>query len=81
MTHDRVDRQEHFTLTQEYLAAMLGTQRPSVSLAAGALQREGVIEFNRGKVRILDRIGLEAKSCECYGIVRKQFERFLDKGF
>jgi len=69
MCHDRVDS-EVLPVTHEFLAQMLGTGRPSVSLAAGMLQRSGVIENLRGVVKLLDRKKLEAASCECYGVVR-----------
>ena len=78
MSHDRM-RQEDFSLTQEYLAAMLGVHRPSVSIAAGVLQRAGVIDYKRGSIRVLDRRSLEDASCECYGIVHKHFQRFLGR--
>jgi CRP-like cAMP-binding protein len=81
MSHDRMRREQEFPLTQEYIATMLGVHRPSVSLAANALQRAGIIQYQRGKVRVLDREQLEAVSCECYEIVRKQFQRTLGKGF
>jgi CRP-like cAMP-binding protein len=77
MTHDRMHQPPEFTLTQEYLATMLGVHRPSLSLAANTLQRAGVIEYNRGKVRVLNRQQLEEVSCECYGIVKNHFERLL----
>ncbi|TFW09740.1 Crp/Fnr family transcriptional regulator [Oxalobacteraceae bacterium OM1] len=80
MSHDRM-RQPEFSLTQEYLAAMLGVQRPTVSLAASSLQRAGLIVYSRGKVTILDRAGLEASSCECYRVVRGHFARFLGTDF
>lgn len=79
-SHDRV-RQDEFLLTQEYLAAMLGVHRPTVSLAAGVLQRAGIIEYSRGHIHIRDRSRLEEASCECYGIVRKHFERILKLTF
>ena len=69
MTHDRVGR-ENFMLTQEFLAYMLGVRRPGVTVAAGALQRRGLIRYTRGRISVLDRPGLEAASCECYGAVR-----------
>nr|WP_249223039.1 helix-turn-helix domain-containing protein [Noviherbaspirillum sp. L7-7A] len=75
-SHDRV-RQDQFLLTQEYLAAMLGVHRPSVSIAASILQRAGIIEYKRGHIHILNRQGLEEASCECYGIIRNHFERIL----
>ncbi|WP_334188990.1 Crp/Fnr family transcriptional regulator [Noviherbaspirillum sp.] len=80
MSHDRMQQPE-FQLTQEYLAMMLGVHRPSVSLTAGTLQRAGLVEFKRGRIRIVDRQGLEEVSCECYGIVRDQFSRLLGQGF
>jgi CRP-like cAMP-binding protein len=80
MSHDRM-RREDYLITQEYLAMMLGVHRPCVSLAAGTLQRAGLINYTRGKLRVMDREGLEAVSCECYAIVRKHFERLLGTGF
>ena len=74
MTHDRVDAPE-FPMTQVFLAEMLGVRRPSVSVAAEALQAAGLISYHRGKVRIRDRPGLEAASCECYGVIRARFDR------
>ena len=75
MTHDRVGRAETFPLTQEYLAIMLGVRRAGVTLAAGALRDAGLIRYSRGSVHVVDREGLEAASCECYGIVRRHFDR------
>lgn len=75
-THDRV-AQQTLPLTQEFLALMLGVQRPSVSLAATTLQKAGLIRYRRGMIEVLDREGLEAASCACYGVVRKEFERLL----
>jgi CRP-like cAMP-binding protein len=77
MTHDRMHADE-FLLTQEFLAMMLGVQRPSVSVAAGALQTAGFIRYARGVVTIRDRLGLEAHSCECYGVSRREFDRLLN---
>ena len=76
MTHDRMQSDE-FLLTQEFLAMMLGVQRTSVSAAAGALQRAGLIRYSRGIVTILDRRGLRARACECYGLSRREFDRLL----
>jgi CRP-like cAMP-binding protein len=76
MTHDRM-QSDHFLLTQEFLAMMLGVQRTGVSVAAGALQRGGLIRYTRGNVTILDRRGLEHRSCECYGVSKKEFDRLL----
>ncbi|SNS88605.1 cAMP-binding domain of CRP or a regulatory subunit of cAMP-dependent protein kinases [Noviherbaspirillum humi] len=78
ISHDRAQQAE-LPLTQAYLAVMLGVQRPSVSFAATSLQRAGLIECRRGVIRILDRKGLEAVSCECYATVKRQFHRFLGK--
>jgi DNA-binding transcriptional regulator YhcF (GntR family) len=77
MTHDRMQTDE-FLLTQEFLAMMLGVQRTGVSLAAAALQKAGLVHYRRGVVTILDRPGLEAHSCECYDISRKEFDRLLN---
>ena len=76
MTHDRVGADE-FHLTQEFLAQMLGVRRPSVTVAAGILQRAGLIRYQRGRIRIADRAGLEAGACECYEAVRQEFDRLL----
>lgn len=76
MTHDRVDGDE-FGLTQEFLATMLGVRRQAVNVAAGVLARAGLISYTRGNVRILDRPGLEAASCECYDAIRGNFTRLL----
>jgi CRP-like cAMP-binding protein len=76
MTHDRMDS-DAFLLTQEFLAMMLGVQRTGVSAAAGALQRAGLIDYTRGHVTIRDRRGLEGRSCECYGISKREFDRLL----
>jgi CRP-like cAMP-binding protein len=77
MTHDRVGQAERFPLTQEYLALMLGAHRSGVTVAAGALRDAGLIRYSRGTVRVLDRAGLEAAACECYGVVRRHFDRLL----
>jgi len=60
-----------FGITQGYLAEMLGTGRPSVSLVAGQMQKAGVIQYTRGAVRIVDRPALERLSCECYANVQR----------
>jgi CRP-like cAMP-binding protein len=76
MTHDRMHSDE-FLLTQEFLAMMLGVQRTGVSVAAGALQRAGLIRYKRGNVTIVDRGGLKRRSCECYGVSKAEFDRLL----
>lgn len=65
MAHDRIGR-EDFPLTQEFVAMMLGTSRPTVTVVAGTLQKAGLIAYHRGRVTIVDREKLEAASCECY---------------
>jgi len=76
MTRDRMDS-DKFLLTQEFLAMMLGVQRPGVSIAAGGLQRAGLINYSRGNVAILDGVGLKKRSCECYGVSKREFDRLL----
>lgn len=76
MTHDRM-RLESFALTHELLSYMLGVHRPAVTLAAGALQRAGLIRYTRGKVTVIDRQGLEDASCECYETTRQSYERLI----
>ena len=76
MTHDRMQSDE-FLLTQEFLAMMLGVQRTGVTVAAGALQRAGLIRYKRGNVTIIDRRGLIRRSCECYGVSKREFDRLL----
>lgn len=64
-------------LTHEFIATMLGTRRAGVTEAAGTLHRAGLISNTRGHITILDREGLETKSCECYPIVKKEFDRLV----
>jgi CRP-like cAMP-binding protein len=75
-THDRAESGT-FYLTQEFLAFMLGVARQSVGLAVAELADRGLISYVRGQMRVLDRPGLERASCECYGIVRAEFDRLL----
>jgi Mn-dependent DtxR family transcriptional regulator len=63
--------------TQEFLAQMLGVQRPSVNAAARTLQKSGLIKYVRGRITIVDREGLESASCACYGIIQREFGRLL----
>lgn len=76
MTHDRMHSDE-FLLTQEFLAMMLGVQRTGVTAAAGTLQRAGLIRYSRGNVTILNRRALINRSCECYSVSKKEFDRLL----
>ena len=69
MTQDRVDSGS-LPITHDFLATMLGTDRPTVSLAAGVLQRKGLIEYTRGAVKIVNRKKLEDSACECYGVIQ-----------
>jgi CRP-like cAMP-binding protein len=70
MTQDRVDSGS-LPITHDFLATMLGTDRPTVSLAAGVLQRKELIEYTRGAVEIVSRKKLEDSACECYGVIRQ----------
>ena len=76
---DRMES-EFLHLTQEFLAQMLGVQRSTVTVAAGELQRSGMIGYSRGRIHILNRAGLAAKACECYSIVNDAYDRLLKKG-
>jgi CRP-like cAMP-binding protein len=72
LTHDRVDSDE-FSLSHEFLAFMLGVERSTVTLIAGALQRAGLIRYVHGRVTIVDRQGLEDAACECYEVAARHF--------
>ena len=74
--HDRAGGDE-FPMTHEFMAMMLGVRRPGVSLAAGALQKAGLIRYARGRMEVTDRPGLEAASCECHHTTRREFARLL----
>lgn len=78
--HDRIDSNT-VSLTQEFLADMLGVQRTTVTVVARALQASGLIRYRRGVVDILDRAGLEAIACECYRAVRRNYQRLLPDPF
>jgi CRP-like cAMP-binding protein len=64
-------------MTQELIANMLGVRREGVTEAAGNLQKAGLIAYRRGRITVLDRAGLEARACECYAVVKKEFDRLL----
>jgi CRP-like cAMP-binding protein len=74
MTQDRMQSND-FPLTQEFLAMMLGVRRAGVTDAANALKRDGLINYARGSVTVLDRAGMEKRACECYGVIKREFDR------
>ena len=74
MCHDRMEA-DTFAITHEFLGHMLGTPRSTVTLAAGILNKAGLIAYSRGKVLVKDRKGLEKAACECYQTIRKEFDR------
>jgi CRP-like cAMP-binding protein len=76
LAHDRAGADE-FAMTHEFPSLMLGVRRPGVTVAAGMLQKAGLIHYARGRMAITDRQGLEAASCECYHTVRHEFARLL----
>jgi CRP-like cAMP-binding protein len=76
LTQDRV-HEANFTITQEFMAQMLGVSRPTVSLTASIFQKAGLITYARGRVMVTNQPGLERASCECYRVIRKQFERLV----
>lgn len=80
MAHDRSDG-DTFPLTQEFLAEILGVRRATVTVIAGALQAGGLIRYHRGAVTVVDRRGLEAAACECYGTIRSRYEEALPHAF
>jgi CRP-like cAMP-binding protein len=77
MVYNRVPGRSELPLRQEFLAAMLGVQRPTVSTAASILQRAGFIDYSRGKMTILDPEGLARGACECYPLMEAQFDRIF----
>jgi CRP-like cAMP-binding protein len=76
LSFDRLPSTE-LAMTQELIANMLGVRREGVTQAAGQLQKAGLIRYNRGHITLLDRGGLEARACECYDVVRREFARLL----
>jgi CRP-like cAMP-binding protein len=73
---DRLSSNE-LAMTQELIANMLGVRREGVTEAAGRLQSAGLIEYRRGHITVVDRVGLEARTCECYAVVKKESDRLL----
>jgi CRP-like cAMP-binding protein len=76
LSHDRLESNE-LVMTQELIANMLGVRREGVTQAARRLQSDGLISYMRGHIKILDRVGLEAAVCECYKVVKDEYERLL----
>jgi CRP-like cAMP-binding protein len=76
MTHDRLDGNK-FTLTQDFLSRMLGVRRAGVSVAATSLRQKGLIDYHRGDITILNHVGLEDAVCECYQIVKAEYDRLI----
>jgi hypothetical protein len=75
MSHDRIGNTT-LPLTQEFLSQMLGTRRASVTVAAGILQKAGMIEYSRGSVRIVSRANLEEAACDCYKVIERQKQKW-----
>ncbi len=76
MSEDRVGR-NHFDLTQEFLAEMLGVRRPGVTVAMGALEKAGLISHGRGRIAVVNRPGLEKAACECYRVIKERQDQLL----
>ena len=76
VTQDRIPTGQ-LLMTQELVASMLGVRRESITEAAGRLQQADLISYRRGHITVLERSGLEARACECYGVVRKEMKRLL----
>ena len=77
--HHSLDRLTgpNLVMTQELIANMLGVRREGVTEAAGQLQKTGPISYKRGRIKVEDRPGLEQRSCECYAVVKKEYDRLL----
>ena len=73
---DRLEGNE-LVMTQELIANMLGVRREGVTEAAGHLQTAGLIKYSRGRITVIDRLGLETRTCECYAVVKREFDRLL----
>jgi len=76
LTLDRVSTRE-LVMTQELVASMLGVRREGITEAAGKLKHAGLISYRRGHISVLERAGLETRVCECYGVVKREFDRLL----
>lgn len=80
MTHNRIQG-DYFPVRHEFLAYMLGVHRPSVSIAANILKKSGLIQYDYGRMNVLDPKGLEDGACECYGTMEKQIEKIYGRPF
>lgn len=78
LTHDRVGR-DVFPLTQDFLSQMLGVRRATVSQIAARFQNAGIVTYSRGIMKVLDRAALEQEGCECYAMIRAEYERLLGR--
>ena len=76
MTHDRIG-ESTLPLTQEFLSRMLGVRRAGVSVAANSLRQQALIDYHRGDIVVVDRPGVERLSCECYKIVKQEYDTYL----
>lgn len=76
LTLDRLKSTE-VVMTQELLSTLLGVRRASITEVAGNLQKDGLIRYERGRLKVLDRPGIERRSCECYAVVKKEYDRLL----
>jgi CRP-like cAMP-binding protein len=76
LSMDRL-RSNRLVMTQELIANMLGVRREGVTEAAGQLQAEGLIEYSRGEIKVIDRLRLGQRVCECYAVVKKEYDRLL----
>ena len=74
---DRLPKGNTLPVTQEMVAGMLGVRREGISQAAGILRKSGLIDFRRGRINVLDRLGLLARACECYAVVTRETDRLL----
>lgn len=77
-TIDRLPAQE-LTMTQELVASLLGVRRESITESAGRLQSEGFIRYRRGHIDVVNRVGLQSRACECYGVVKHEMNRLLPR--
>jgi len=77
LTLDRLPSNDVLVMTHELVASMLGVRREGISEAAGKLQQDGFIRYRRGHITVLERSGLETRTCECYAVVKKELSRLL----